>query len=481
MATRTTKAPAQTAKYSHSVFRSPTLLPDIGGRKVWRVASGAHHCIFLTRDGLVYGLGSNAHGQLGLGKSKKYASVPTLVASLSSHAVIDIACGYFHTILLTTSQQVFVCGWNKYGQCVRPSSNAEYIFEPTWIPTLDSLGIHAMAAGSLHSVFATDRGVVYACGDCMYAQTGPWKNNPKSENLHNKSLSYFSSSGDSISGDRSEGERKRPFHPFVVHAGRSPSLSNSVKLEASFRPGSAAAAFTPISPALSAASPNSSVSKTQKREHSRYSDHLTLVLDNVYSKSLSCGDFHTLILDSRQSTLWTWGRNGLSGRLGIGSASEKYETPQIVLKFPDMLRKYEEAVCMVSCGDFHSAACTSSGSLYLWGSGENGRLGTGSEDFNELAPVRINESFPVENPYVVEVRCGGGHTVCRTFDGTVFAWGSNIYGKLGLGHERNVSTPHSVQLSHHIHGKCIGLSAGLFHTLFQMEDGSVFLTGKLIC
>ena len=35
---------------------------------------------------------------------------------------------------------------------------------------------------------------------------------------------------------------------------------------------------------------------------------------------------------------------------------------------------------MLSCGGSHVVAVTTEGSVYAWGEGTNGRLGTGSED-----------------------------------------------------------------------------------------------------
>lgn len=57
--------------------------------------------------------GRNCYGQLGLGHNKN-SNLPQLLKS--KQRVCQIACGKFHTIALTDTNDVIVFGCNNYGQ-----------------------------------------------------------------------------------------------------------------------------------------------------------------------------------------------------------------------------------------------------------------------------------------------------------------------------------------------------------------------------
>lgn len=59
---------------------------------------------------------------------------------------------------------------------------------------------------------------------------------------------------------------------------------------------------------------------------------------------------------------------GEHGKLGHGS-NTTFKTPKLIASLFGVI------VRQVSCGNRHSAAVTSDGSLYTWGDGEHGRLG----------------------------------------------------------------------------------------------------------
>ena len=79
----------------------PTPLPTLGvqaGVSIGRICCGGEHTVFLTRSGAVYVCGSNALGQLGLGH-RNNVHVPTLVRSLVQDPVEDAAAGDCFTLV----------------------------------------------------------------------------------------------------------------------------------------------------------------------------------------------------------------------------------------------------------------------------------------------------------------------------------------------------------------------------------------------
>lgn len=61
-----------------------------------------------------------------------------------------------------------------------------------------------------------------------------------------------------------------------------------------------------------------------------------------------------------------------------------------------------------------------------------GRLGTGSEE-DELFPVRVKFDFPQDEMVkIVGIAAGAYHSLCLADDGSIWCWGYNIYGQLGV-------------------------------------------------
>eukprot|EP00051_Salpingoeca_urceolata_P014838 m.189368 g.189368 ORF g.189368 m.189368 type:complete len:384 (+) comp18205_c0_seq3:1457-2608(+) len=67
--------------------------------------------------------------------------------------------------------------------------------------------------------------------------------------------------------------------------------------------------------------------------------------------------------------------------------------------------------------------------LFSWGNGEMGKLGTGDED-DRVVPVRID--LPNAQGQVVQLVCGPDATMALSEYGVVLAWGNNEHNKLGL-------------------------------------------------
>ena len=71
----------------------------------------------------------------------------------------------------------------------------------------------------------------------------------------------------------------------------------------------------------------------------------------------------------------------------------------------------------------------------LRGVNEVGQLGNGSTTISYL-PVRVSGLSDV-----IAIAGGGGFSVALKYDGTVWAWGNNLYGQVGDGTTTQRSTP----------------------------------------
>jgi alpha-tubulin suppressor-like RCC1 family protein len=133
---------------------------------------------------------------------------------------------------------------------------------------------------------------------------------------------------------------------------------------------------------------------------------------------VSAGGAHSLAIKD-DGTLWSWGLNDF-GQLGNDST----ETSNV----PVLIGTAMDQWSFVSAGDTHSFAIKTDGSLWAWGDNTSGRLGDGTTT-NRLIPVRIADGT---NDWK-SVRTAIDHTVAVKTDGSLWSWGVNFRGKLGLG------------------------------------------------
>ena len=76
------------------------------------VACGEDSTFLVTKQGLIYGMGSNQHGKLGLDVSVESCKVPKLIESVSQHKISAVACGLNHTLAVTADAGV-VYSWGS--------------------------------------------------------------------------------------------------------------------------------------------------------------------------------------------------------------------------------------------------------------------------------------------------------------------------------------------------------------------------------
>jgi len=61
-----------------------------------------------------------------------------------------------------------------------------------------------------------------------------------------------------------------------------------------------------------------------------------------------------------------------------------------------------------------------------------------------LEKPQMNEWLKKRAVPVVDLACGGGHTLALTATGSVYGWGENKFGQLGLGDTKSRTRPVSV-------------------------------------
>ncbi|XP_065335616.1 RCC1 and BTB domain-containing protein 1-like [Cloeon dipterum] len=123
---------------------------------------------------------------------------------------------------------------------------------------------------------------------------------------------------------------------------------------------------------------------------------------------------------------------------------------------------------------FSVFAICSSGTLFAWGKNERGELGLGTKEYT-MVPTKVEGDL--EGKRVVQVACGKSHTLVLTSDGEVFAFGSNDYGQLGLGN--TVDTSHPKKVNGLLAGRFVtAVACGFVMSFALLDTGEVITWGK---
>ncbi|XP_075998044.1 putative E3 ubiquitin-protein ligase HERC3 [Genypterus blacodes] len=134
--------------------RTPTAVHSLNLKKTIAISCGKDHTTILTKDGAVFTFGSGQYGQLGHNSFTDELH-PRLVAELSEAKVTKIACGRYHTLVLTESKQVYAFGCGDQGQLGGSQHQPVPLLVPLSQDTTDGQKIRNIYAGG-DSSFASD-------------------------------------------------------------------------------------------------------------------------------------------------------------------------------------------------------------------------------------------------------------------------------------------------------------------------------------
>lgn len=129
-----------------------------------------------------------------------------------------------------------------------------------------------------------------------------------------------------------------------------------------------------------------------------------------------------------KTEFFVWGSDK-HGALGQNSGKKKYAAPRPCYFVG------AESVKQVSCGDQHMIILTTDGLVYSCGNNSGKQLGIKGPDLK--IPTLIESlvfSSEIQNR-VIEVCCANSFSLAVTASGLVFAWGTNLYGAMGLGRQ----------------------------------------------
>lgn len=355
----------------------------------------AAHSVLISENGEAYTFGRNNCGQLGFGDNNtRY--VPELIPALEGQQIIHAACGRNHTLFATDKGSVYACGDNKSGQCGIGTTATKQVLKPTRIK-YNGPPIIRVGCGAEFSMILDISGRLHSFGLPEYGQLG-----------HNSDGKFFVTS------------TKLSFH------------------------------FETIPKAI-------------EFYYEKTKDGRVAPIRDVEIVDFACGNNHTVAIDSKRRA-YSWGFGGF-GRLG--HAEQKDES------VPRLIRCFDtqsgiRGVRSVFCGATFSMAINDIGALFLFG--QTKRTGEAN-----MYPK------PVQDLSGWNVRSVGtsNTSIVIAADDSIIVWGvSPTYGELGIGDiTKSTAKPKEVNRLEGIN--VTHVTMGFSHTLLLCDDSVDEVKAKL--
>ena len=313
-----------------------------------QVACGAEHSALRSVEGLVYVMGSNIDGRLGLDNREiKRITTPTLVKGIEEERITTIACGAAHTAAVTSAGQVYAWGLGSSGALGTGDGMSRW--GPTLVTVPDHQSVRNVACGGRHSAFiAQDEG--------------------------NRNSLYLCGAGDS--GQLGHGNRDSLLQPTLLQCEESVEEAACGSLHTLFRTASGQ---------IYAMGSNSFGQLGIGSKRSCFQPVLITALDGLHVKQLACWSNSAAVTMDGQ--VYIWG-SGIFGEFLI----------------PQCVTGINEAV-YISIGGGFAAVIDKAGEVWTWGTNTGGELGLGDNE-SRSAPVQVPA---LQGRAFKQVACGATH------------------------------------------------------------------------
>jgi len=180
--------------------------------------------------------------------------------------------------------------------------------------------------------------------------------------------------------------------------------------------------------------------------------------------AISAGYIHSLVL-MNDGTVYGCGFN-FYGNLGTGNNDDKNELTQMTIPTG-------KTPAAIACGAGHSLVLMNDGTVYGCGDNRSGQLGTG----NNVTTNLLTQMTIPTGKIPLAIDCGFAYSLVLMNDGTVYGCGDNSIGELGIDTNNGFSKNELTQMTIPTGKIPAAISAGAEHSLVLMNDGTVYVCG----
>jgi alpha-tubulin suppressor-like RCC1 family protein len=401
-----------------------------GGTNWKQVSSGTLHTAAIKTDGTLWTWGNGTNGRLGTNDIINRSTPVTTFAGGTNWK--QVSSGYNHTAAIKTDGTLWTWGSGSTGRLGRFSIGTDKLTPVTtfaggtnWADTAttEPEDLYTLSSGNAHTAAIKTDGTLWTWGSGTSAQLGTndltQRNTPVTTFAGGTNWKQVSSGIQHTAAIKTDGTL------WTWGTGNNGRLGNGVAT-------------------------------------GNISTPVTTFAGGTNWKQVSSGIQHTAAIKT-DGTLWTWG-TGNNGRLGNGVATGNISTPVTTFAGGTNWKQ-------VSSGIQHTAAIKTDGTLWTWGYGGNGRLGNGVATGNISTPVT---TFAGGTNWK-QVSSGIEHTAAIKTDGTLWTWGYGSSGQLGNNATTNTSTPVTT-FAGGTNWKQV--SSGTSHTAAIKTDGTLWTWGS---
>ncbi|KAB2011241.1 hypothetical protein ES319_D09G006800v1 [Gossypium barbadense] len=183
--------------------RNDRLVPEkvstLNEEKMNMVACGWRHTISVSVIGGLYTYGWSKYGQLGHGDFEDHL-VPYKVEALADSSIKQISGGWRHTMALTSDGKLYGWGWNKFGQ-VGVGENTD-ICSPVQVKFPNDQRVVQVSCGWRHTLAITEEQNIFSWGRGTNGQLGHGESMDRNFPKIIEALSVEGSSGEQIESSK---------------------------------------------------------------------------------------------------------------------------------------------------------------------------------------------------------------------------------------------------------------------------------------
>jgi alpha-tubulin suppressor-like RCC1 family protein len=391
---------------------------QVGALSLWsQISSGYYSTLAIQSNGTLWAWGNNAFGQLGLNTSTYYSS-PVQVGALSNWATVLISS--FSGLSIVSNGSLYAWGTNGFGQLGQNDTvNRSSPVQVALAGPYNQIGV---GLGNGYAI--KNDGTLWAIGRGVFGTLGTGSTTDASSLVQVGSSSLWTN----VSGSR-----------LGVLAIQTPGT-------------------------LWAWGNNASGSLGLNTSGGTFSTPVQVGALSNWTRAAGGNDFSLAL--KNDGTLWSWGTNG-NGQLGLNTNGGTFSTPVQVGALTTWTR--------ISAGNAHSGFIQSNGTLWMCGYNVTGQLGVNTSTTRISSPVQVGTLS-----VWTQISCGSGpgnlygFSMAVQSNGTLWAWGNDGYGQLGLNTSANYSSPVQVGAL----STWTNILCGYYNALAVQNNGTLWTWGN---